>query len=139
MRSEQQQRTYPGSPQRGGFTLIEMMIVVAVVGLLCAIAIPNFIRARESSQRNGCINNLRQIDTAIQTWALEDNQAPASPVTLADIQEYMSRGTAVSVNAIHCPADSTRQFGNSYTLTDTSTKPVCQILPGPGPGAHEIN
>ena len=66
-----------------GFTLVEIMIVVAIIGLLAAIAIPNFVKARATSQANACINNLRQIDGAIQQWALENQAGAATTVTAA--------------------------------------------------------
>ena len=94
------------------------MIVVAIIGLLAAIAIPNFIRARTTSQKNACINNLRQIDGAIQQWALENKKDAAATVDFTDISVYLK-------NATICPAGGTT-FGDSYTITDVKTKPVCQ-------------
>jgi prepilin-type N-terminal cleavage/methylation domain-containing protein len=120
-----------------GFTLVEIMIVVAIIGLLATIAIPNFVRARLKAQQSACINNLRQLDGAKQTWALEAKAGPTTMPTQDNIQPYLGRGTAGT--APTCPADPNKTFATSYSLNDLQTAPTCLILPGTagdGTGHH---
>jgi prepilin-type N-terminal cleavage/methylation domain-containing protein len=112
--------------KKNGFTLVEIMIVVAIIGLLAAIAIPNFVKARTTSQQNACINNLRQIDGAKQQWALEHQQVGTATMADTDIQPYMGRGSAGGLP--FCPADSTKNFDTSYTKGDCQTAPTCNIV-----------
>src|SRR6267142_2305795 len=105
---------------KAGFTLVEIMIVVAIIGLLAAIAIPNFVRARTTSQTNACINNLRQMDGAVQQYALEQKLASTATYTLSAIQPYIKLTTAGQLPA--CPA------GGAYAAGGTVTNPpTCTI------------
>ena len=123
---------------RAGFTLVEIMIVVAIIGMLAAIAIPNFVKARTTSQMNACINNLRQIDSAKQQWALENNQAQGATPIATDIQPYLGRGAGRLMSTIYCPEDAARTFATSYTINDLGTAPLCQIG-GLGGSAYNAN
>lgn len=99
---------------RSGFTLVEIMIVVAIIGLLAAIAIPNFSKARSTAQRNACINNLRQIDGAKELWATENRKTEGDVPTEADVGAYI-KGNAMPI----CPGN------GQYTIGPIGQDPTC--------------
>ena len=107
--------------RKAAFTLVEIMIVVAIIGLLAAIAIPNFVKARKTAQQNACINNLRQIEGAIQMWALEKNKPQDATVTEDDIAPYLK-------NNIICPAGG-KDFADSYAINTVADRPLCRKVP----------
>ena len=105
--------------KKAGFTLVEIMIVVAIIGLLAAIAIPNFVKARAMAQKNSCIANLKQIDGAVQQRALENKKAATDTYALTDttVLAYL-KGSLLPA----CPG------GGAYTAgTTVSGSPTCSL------------
>ena len=97
-----------------GFTLVEIMIVVAIIGLLAAIAIPNFVKARTTAQKNACIANLKQIDGAKEQWALENKKTQGDATDDTAVNAYLKNSQAPV-----CPANGT------YGYNTVGTGPTC--------------
>ena len=79
--------------RRGGFTLVEIMIVVAIIALLAAIAVPGFLRARKRAQASKILNDLRMIDAAVDQYAIETNRMTGNTVAVADWTNYVKKGS----------------------------------------------
>jgi prepilin-type N-terminal cleavage/methylation domain-containing protein len=98
-----------------GFTLVEIMIVVLIIGILLAIAVPNFVKARETSRSRTCIGNLKQTDSAKEQYAMENRLASGAAVTWANLApDYLKRQPT-------CPSSGT------YTIGNIGTDPTCTV------------
>ena len=111
--------------KKSGFTLVEIMIVVAIIGLLAAIAIPSFMKSRTTSQQNACINNLRQLESAKEQWAMAQNKKDGDPAITTQITSYIKGG-----NMPKCPGGGTYNVGLVGSNATCSIKmPTSHVLP----------
>jgi len=102
--------------KRGGFTLVEIMIVVAIIALLAAIAVPGFLRARKRSQATRILNDLRMIDSAVDQYAIETNRKTNDTVAIRDWTSYLKSGTVLYNTAKDL-------LGDSYGAQTVDTLP----------------
>jgi len=109
-----------------GFTLVEIMIVVAIIGMLMAIAIPNFVRSRETARMSTCIANLGYIDAAKQEWAFEQRKQTTDTPAGSDLQPYLGHTTSGTLPS--CPADPAQTFVTSYNPQSIGARPLCLIV-----------
>src|SRR5579872_3041794 len=93
--------------RRGGFTLVEIMIVVAIIALLAAIAVPNFLRARKRAQATRILEDLRILDSAMDQYAIETNKLAGATVNFTDLKAYIKTGSTLYATG----AD---MFGSQY-------------------------
>ena len=103
--------------RRGGFTLVEIMIVVAIIALLAAIAVPGFLRARKRSQASKILNDLRLIDSAVYQYAIETTKKSGDPVDITDWTNYLKKDTALY-------ATGQDLFGDGYGAQTVDSHPV---------------
>ena len=103
-----------------GFTLVEIMIVVAIIALLAAIAIPSFMKARLQARASSCVNSLRLIDHSKEQWAMANNKNTGDTVGVSDVQPYL-KGTVLP----KCPSVGTG--GANYNPNPIGTDPTCPV------------
>lgn len=106
-----------GDIRKRGFTLVEIMIVVLIIGIIMSIAVPGFLKARETGRRAACLANLKQIETAKEQWAMDTKKSNGDPVAFTDLV-----GATLYIKATpSCPQAGT------YTIQNIGTLPTCSV------------
>lgn len=113
------------SLSKRGFTVLEIMVVVAIIGIVLAMVIPRVVRARATAQMNYCINNLDQLDAAKSAWATAMRADPSTVPAASAIQPFLGRGSGGTLPT--CPSDTNNTFATSYSLRAVGTTPICLI------------
>lgn len=107
--------TMKPTTRRGGFTLVEIMIVVLIIGMLMTIAVPNFLQSRQTSRKANCIANLKQIDSGKEQFAMQWNLNTGAAVNWSDLTPTYMKWQP------ECPA------GGTYTIGGVGTMPTCNV------------
>lgn len=112
--------------KNSGFTLVEMMIAIAIIALLASVAIPGFIRARKAAQRTSCRNNLQKIEAAKESWAFDFMRVEGDVPSSDDLRPYLKR----RVGGFRCPLDhSDADFFGLYEIQPLGSHPTCALAP----------
>ena len=127
----------------GGFTLVEIMITVLIIGILLGIAVPNFVMAREQSRQKSCIANLKLIDAAKEQWAMDSHANNGATVAMnrllnvyLDSGSFGTRGRRSGTIEPRCPSSNMRY---SLTINPIGTPPDCPTVSAQtGPRAHVL-
>jgi prepilin-type N-terminal cleavage/methylation domain-containing protein len=106
--------------RRFAFTIIEIMVVITLLGLLTAIVVPHVLSARDRGNQRACISNLREIDQAIQLWAVDSKALPTDPVTHTNLIPYLRKLPT-------CPAVRGGNFGSDYGMTFVEEPSYCVV------------
>ena len=106
--------------RRSGFTLVELMVVVALIGVLATLAMPSFVKIRKQSQGKRIVNDARVVDTAVDAWAMENNRTDGDVIDTVGIAAYAKAGRLRTIDVLGNPYAIGRVGTNQVLISDTS-------------------